>query len=167
MAKQLNKIKELISEFKKSEEELVKKLKENFKTITEEIFAEFPNLEYISWEQYAPSFNDGDACEFGVYEPTFVFKKTDEEIAAINEDEEDEDEDYDVSRVFSRGIDEDSRHFTATDYPDEKKYKSLRDFSNMITDSSMENVLRSTFGSDHSIVIHRSGKIDTSYAEHD
>lgn len=31
------------------------------------IFEKFPNVGYFSWSQFTPSFNDGDACYFGVY----------------------------------------------------------------------------------------------------
>lgn len=32
-------------------------------------FAKYPMVEKVSWTQYTPYFNDGDACVFGVNEP--------------------------------------------------------------------------------------------------
>ncbi len=31
----------------------------------------FPTVEAIRWTQYAPYFNDGEPCEFGVHDPMF------------------------------------------------------------------------------------------------
>lgn len=32
-----------------------------------QLFERFPTLEYFSWKQYAPYFNDGEPCVFSVY----------------------------------------------------------------------------------------------------
>ena len=42
-------------------------LKEEFK----EFFKKVPEVKVIKWAQYTPYFNDGDACIFGVNEPTY------------------------------------------------------------------------------------------------
>lgn len=62
-------------------------------------FAKYPMVEKVSWTQYTPYFNDGDACVFGVNEPqvrvrlspelsdayrgrlsTFLYREDDEEV---------------------------------------------------------------------------------------
>jgi len=47
-------------------------------------FAENPTVEAIRWEQYAPHFNDGDACEFSAHEPSYKFVGKDD--IGYNED---------------------------------------------------------------------------------
>jgi len=49
----------------KFQEEGKKLLKKEF----EKFFAENPRIDKISWRQYTPYFNDGDACHFAVYHP--------------------------------------------------------------------------------------------------
>lgn len=36
-----------------------------------DVFAAYPELHGVQWEQYTPYFNDGDECIFGVHEPEF------------------------------------------------------------------------------------------------
>ncbi len=47
--------------------ELEKKTEELFSVAVLELFKENPKLDSFSWTQYTPYFNDGEACEFGVY----------------------------------------------------------------------------------------------------
>jgi len=153
-----------IDEFKRLKKELSDKLKTNFKKITKELFEEYPDLKYITWQQYAPYFNDGDACEFNVYQPTFIF-------ANEEGDEIDEDENYEVSRVFNEhGIDDEeiSKHHAVEMWGnDTKKYPSLLKFSKLITNGETEDLFKEMFGENHTILIHRDGTIDTTEAEHD
>jgi hypothetical protein len=63
-----------------------KKIKEEFQSagqaITKEAFKEFfdlnPGITAVIWTQYTPYFNDGDACEFRVNDPTFTNASEDE-----------------------------------------------------------------------------------------
>ena len=48
-------------------------LREAFKVF----FDTCPEVEEIAWSQYAPYFNDGDACEFSVNAPCFHAKVVD------------------------------------------------------------------------------------------
>lgn len=74
-----------IDEFLQAKEEYQKKVSKIGKaTLTEEfkkLFEEVPELESLKWTQYTPHFNDGDACEFGVYDfgGTFSVPIEDEE----------------------------------------------------------------------------------------
>lgn len=40
---------------------------------------ELPQVESVRWEQYTPYFNDGDACEFGIYDAKIKIVGDDEE----------------------------------------------------------------------------------------
>ncbi len=61
-----------MEEFVVKIENLNKELKECFKDALKEsadiLFQKYPKLESFSWAQYTPYFNDGDPCEFSIYE---------------------------------------------------------------------------------------------------
>ncbi len=79
---EIKKAKKEITELKK---QLQKKVKATFHDAVKELFKENPKLTSISWTQYTPYFNDGDACTFS----------SNHEYADINGDEEDNDEEVD------------------------------------------------------------------------
>lgn len=47
------------------------------KTAFKEFFDACPAVKEVAWTQYAPYFNDGDACEFTVHEPCFHGERVD------------------------------------------------------------------------------------------
>lgn len=46
--------------------------KELFVKVVKGFFDATPQVAQVSWTQYTPYFNDGEACEFGVHEPQFL-----------------------------------------------------------------------------------------------
>jgi len=71
---------------------------ENAKTLISGAISEFmkehPEVEALRWTQYAPYFNDGDPCVFGVNEPSVklvVTEASDEDPIDVDEDNDDED----------------------------------------------------------------------------
>lgn len=60
-----------IAQNKKDAERAKKTISRNgqklFKEAVKEIFKEFKDLEKFQWNQYAPNWNDGDPCDFGLY----------------------------------------------------------------------------------------------------
>jgi hypothetical protein len=65
-----------IKEFKLELEALTKKIKQSgYKAMKEDFkifFDQNPEITAIAWTQYAPAFNDGDACTFSVHEFNFT-----------------------------------------------------------------------------------------------
>jgi len=55
------------------------------------IFEKHPTLEYFSWNQYTPYFNDGDVCEFSVNR---------DYMAAKDINDEEPVDDFDVSNII-------------------------------------------------------------------
>lgn len=57
-------------------EEMMKKVQEtlraNMKGVFKAFFDSYPEVKTIHWTQYAPYFNDGEECVFGVNEPHFT-----------------------------------------------------------------------------------------------
>lgn len=58
---------------KKAELEVLLKMhgQEMLKTLFSDFFEAAPECKTVTWTQYTPYFNDGDACVFGVNEPSF------------------------------------------------------------------------------------------------
>lgn len=66
------------------------KMQGEFRKLTS-VFFEETGLQMITWNQYTPSFNDGEPCEFTVGEAIFVRKGFDpEELLGAEEYEDDE-----------------------------------------------------------------------------
>ena len=55
---------EIAATVRKLREELSDWGKKALEEALEEIFAEHPSLQYVSWTQYTPYFNDGEVCRF-------------------------------------------------------------------------------------------------------
>lgn len=62
----------VLVEIQKAKEELQSLMKNQGEAALKEAFVDFfkenPEITAVAWAQYAPHFNDGDACEFSVHE---------------------------------------------------------------------------------------------------
>ncbi len=74
-------MKEMENEIKANGREL---LADAFK---EEIFDKHPRIQSVSWVQYTPYFNDGDACTFSVCSdyPSYSYLNEDGELVDVDE----------------------------------------------------------------------------------
>lgn len=81
-------LKALTEEFDKIQKEFKTKGSNLFKEELKQFFIDNPRIKRIEWKQYTPYFNDGDTCEFLLYEPTFF----NEEGAGYGADFWDEDD---------------------------------------------------------------------------
>ena len=84
------------ADLKKEMEDLKKKMQERGQEIFREgskiIFEQYPDLEWFSWRQYTPYWNDGEPCEFSVWDELNIRFKN-----APVLDEEEAEEYYDES----------------------------------------------------------------------
>lgn len=58
----------MLDEYNKAREEFSKKGKEIIRSSFKAFFEANPKIKAITWTQYTPFFNDGDPCEFSVYD---------------------------------------------------------------------------------------------------
>lgn len=66
------------------------KLKKEFTAATKFFFEE-TGIQAVIWNQYTPSFNDGEPCEFTLGDPVFITKGFDsEDLLSADEYEDDE-----------------------------------------------------------------------------
>lgn len=152
--------KEVIKEIETLKKEFQENGKAVFSKYTQSLFAAVPELESITWDQYTPSFNDGDVCEFTIGEVGYNFST---DINAEEEDEchdceevcegceEDEDDDY-----------EDSDEERITEYEvresnlSSKAKKAIKDFDDGF--NAFSCVLEQVFDTNQTITIKRNGK---------
>lgn len=88
-------IEDIIQEVNEAQAEYQRKAKEAVGKVFKKFFEDYPEVKYITWDQYTPYFNDGDECVFGMNEVYFLAKTRDEV-----EDEEEYDK-YDFNEEFS------------------------------------------------------------------
>lgn len=85
-------INEEVAKFEEVKKNFVEQLKPKFKEVGKDLFENHPKVEGIFWNQYVPSFNDGEPCEFSVSDIYFF----------MNERDEDEELEESCSGVFDR-----------------------------------------------------------------
>lgn len=64
----IDNINEEIARVEEKKAELVKELYPRFKDIFKPFFEKCPEVVCIAWQQFTPFFNDGEPCEFTVYD---------------------------------------------------------------------------------------------------
>jgi hypothetical protein len=81
---ELTKLVDEIAELKK---QFLRNAKELFSKDIAAMFERLPELEFITWTQYSPYFNDGDECVFSVHDLQFKLKdeEVDEDLAEYGE----------------------------------------------------------------------------------
>src|SRR5580700_546590 len=68
-------IESLVAEYTKVKEDFIEKSKNAMRTAFKEFFEANPDIDQVTWLQYTPYFNDGDACVFGVRDKYFTLAK--------------------------------------------------------------------------------------------
>lgn len=81
-------VKKIVSDYNEAQAEFSKKMKATFGDMFTRFFAAYPEITGIGWTQYAPSFNDGEPCEFGVHGFNFTNQKFDAKETSATELEE-------------------------------------------------------------------------------
>lgn len=130
-----------IAELKEKVRETEDMLKREALAALKEAFTEFfdnnPNIEAVRWNQYAPSFNDGEPCTFHVY--GFTYKPS-----TPLEDEDDSDGGF----------------FDTYAMPKDRR-KFLHDFEDAV---SSDQIFLYAFGNDCQVTVTRKGfEIDECY----
>lgn len=67
MSEIIEKIKQELADFNEKKQAMIGELRRKFPELFKHLFGKSNKIDSISWTQYTPYFNDGDSCEFGVY----------------------------------------------------------------------------------------------------
>lgn len=136
-------------------EDMMKKVQETLKDKMRGIFKAFfeahPEVKTIHWTQYAPYFNDGDECVFGVHEPHFTRTEHTE-----LEDREHAWGECDDGIVETRVWDEEKRRYVAVDV-DPSLIKDMETMSRILQSDANEAVMQAMFGNHVWVKAHRDG----------
>jgi hypothetical protein len=139
--------------------EAKEKVEAVFKEAALELFTEYPNLKRISWTQYTPYFNDGDACTFRSTHdsPAIYF------TSPTPDEEEDEDYgryeeewstwsyyDYPVNRTGTKTL---KTTLTEDQLAQLKTGEAVNEFLHNFDDEDMENL----FGDGYKVIITAKG----------
>lgn len=134
---------EKIDELKAVYEKAMTQLRADGEKAVKEMLAEFfkkhPNVSGIRWTQYAPHFNDGEACLFSVHEPDILL---DGSAAGTQDEDPDDDDDGDWLDSW------DAKHKLSPDLA-----ADFAKLSETITDDSFEDIMQAIFGTDCRVTV--------------
>jgi hypothetical protein len=155
---------EKIREAKRAYQELIRSIgTSSIKTMCEEVLAATGSPK-VRWMQYTPYFNDGEPCEFSVYEPEIYFPDHPKgyggdwvESCAFYESV-----DYDRTKAYG---DPTRATFTYKDAQQEASHKVFRAFS-LAIQQDLQEVMREAFG-DHVSVTYEGGQFTVEDYDHD
>lgn len=150
-------IEDFIQEYQEFQNAFQKKAQEKLKDVFKHFWDENPGINVVIWTQYAPYFNDGDACVFRINDLTFSNAVEEDDINDLDWGEY-EGETEGVWACGNWKIDEISKNHAGVN---EESVKLLCKF---IHSNPMENVLEMTFGSDNRIVATREGFTSEDYS---
>lgn len=138
-----------------------KRAQEKFKEVFKEFWNENPGINSVVWTQYAPYFNDGDPCVFGIHSLTFSNATEPDDISNLRWEEYDG-ETEGIWGCGNWGIEKIAKKHQGVNP------ESTKILSTFIHSDPMEGVLEGMFGSDNRIVATREGFTSEDYSgEHD
>jgi hypothetical protein len=136
--------------------EIEDKGKDLFKEAAADIFANHPTLEYFSWTQCTPYFNDGDECTFSAHTDYFHVKIQDEK----EEKDFSDYELYDHGRVNGKYVRTAKAEETMS--PATKAGRSIQELLQQFEDEDFKLI----FGDHKKIIVSKDG-VDAQDYDHD
>lgn len=136
------------------EEQLAKLGKGAQKGIAEALAEVLPDGYAIQWTQYTPYFNDGEACTFGVNDPSL------RKLSDDDSEDEDNDPDNDEGITFSSYG---SEWNPVVEGVTKKCVRAVKD----VWDGIPEDMLEQAFGDHVAVLIRKDGTFEVSEYSHD
>lgn len=140
-----------LTDLQKEYEQTAKQIgKPAFIEMSQKCFDKVPELQVIRWTQYAPHFNDGEACTFSVncadfYRKQFADVEEGEEKVELEKDE------YEFGYEGNGDLDS----------------PAFKEFYTFIQSTLGEDLCERIFGEDAEVKIWRDGTIEVGEYEHD
>lgn len=133
---------------------------ENFLKAVDAVLA-VPGIEAVRWQQYTPSFNDGEACEFGV-------RNTQVKIVGDKIDEETDDDDYEESEYGNgfrvtydlydyTGSNRERKFIAVGEFDGKAIYEALNAFEAVIEGGRHDTLLNDKFGDPADVIATKDG----------
>ena len=164
--------KDLMTQLQDLQAEYEKKAKKvgkpAFVELASPVFDAIPELDAIVWAQYAPSFNDGDACIFSVHGPAFhTFSQECETQGGDKMGGDPESEDYYELEVGSLSYWEGNLGPYGEIKVTAKQQKAMDNFSKFLNGALGEDIAQRVFGECAKVTITRDGKVRIDDCDHD
>lgn len=155
-----------IGELKKKQEEEIKRLCDELLAQPERWQALFDGLpDYvvgIHWTQYTPHFNDGDPCEFSVYDPCFLVTES-RPWMCYQELSAPDDEGIDIEEAGLRK--EDGAVYVYDSYWADREKPEFAPFAAVLDSfKGSDDVMEAVFGDHVEVFITRSGVTTVDYS---
>jgi hypothetical protein len=146
-----NSIDTFIAEFAKIQEQFKLDAQVKLKEVFSEFWEKNPGIKTVLWTQYAPYFNDGDPCEFGVNDASFTNAEG-ADVDDIHYEEYDGDkEDIWVECSF------DPRWCKLVPEAIGVDVESCSHLSKLLCSDILEDVMEAMFGPDSRVIATREG----------
>ena len=151
-------LQQMAEKIKKLNEELKGQFSEALKEGANELFSKYPDLESFSWRQFTPYFNDGDPCEFDIYEEPHNLIYKGKDIGEYSEENEE--------RVY-KWRDKSLTKFGATLFNSYQEYNSMKQeiINFILLLEPMSNTVQSVLG-EGLVTISRDG-VEVEEYDHD
>lgn len=127
-----------------------------------------PGVRGLVWEQYTPYFNDGEPCEFSVYEVRVLIDGVDEDSEDFDTEYRESVSTYDVYNYGSGYPQRDGSNWDEVSWVDFNGVsgRTIYELLHSLKTASWENVARANFG-DHAEVTATRDGFSVEYYEHD
>lgn len=163
-----NKLKGLIEVQTNLRKEFQTQAQASFKEVVKEFFDTNTGINLVTWTQYSPYFNDGEACEFSVNEAYFSNVKDVDELTYGEYDGEDEtiwstNNPVQHMNTMSAWDKETSVKVQATAG---LNVESIQEFMDILNSSEMEEIFEVMFGDHVRVTLTREG-IEVDEHSHD
>lgn len=138
-----------VDEIERQKKILQEKFQQEFNSIVKHFFEAVPSVKSITWSQYTPYFNDGDACYFGVHTPEFA---------------SDENEEFDIYRDFSDADNFSCETYNLSNFVSPEELTLCKKMESLITGN--EDFMKELFGDHVKVRLTLQGS-ETEEYEHD
>lgn len=163
----MTKLDELVKKLKEVEKEVSKMSKTALKESFEELFKAHPAIDAVSWKQYTPYFNDGDACYFRIYDYALRVSKsqlfgTTNTVSGWPISEESEEEE--ASDWLLHDPEEEDEYGYGVGFSESWAFRNVPELKEALEQLSAmfkapERIFEHAFGDHVHVTVHRSGKI--------
>lgn len=153
----IQKIQEEFKVFEEKKKALAEQLQQEFPQILAPLFEKSKKINSVSWRQYTPYFNDGDTCEFGVYN---------DDLDVNGESNYDLDWWSWEVKWYLKGEDKYKNIFNDNPSLDLEECKVYMEFIEVLT-SIPDDFYKDLFGDHVEVTVLRDGRVEVDGYEHD
>lgn len=154
-----NSLKGLIEVQSKLRKEFQEQAQTSFKEVVKELFEKNTGLGLVTWTQYTPYFNDGEACTFSINEAYFSNATDSDDIMYGDYQGEDETiwTSHNPVRHMKGDIDWDKETSVKIQATEGLNATSIQEFMDILNSSEMEDIFEAMFDDHVKVTLTRKG----------